>query len=405
MGSDGGQVDGEVMAAAVEDDVEVLRSLPPATMVWGYGSGVVPQARDLGEDGDAAAPAQRLRDYILVVEDARAWHAENMRRHPTHYPWWMRSAGARVVRWVQRTGAAAYFVPLLPSKRASAIGGSSVADASIKYGVIEAADLLQDLVTWRHFYIAGRLHKPAVRLPAIESTEATARAHAEALWRAQRQHNLLNATRLALLASVAEDAGASVVPLSALLERIAGLSYLSDIRFRLGLEPSDKVWRIVQPNFARFAEIYCGPIGTLAGQGLLQVVPYAGTRATSRDEPVLADPDDLLDFSPLTAPGDRGMAALSKLVNPLLALDPFQSVAERTAIVPAGPGGRLIPPDDPLTQVRPALALACLTALRRRVMWRSIAQAGKGLASAGFGRSIAYLQRKWRSGRRRGGAG
>lgn len=35
---------------------------------------------------------------------------------------------------------------------------------TIKYGVVEAATLLDDLTNWRHVYLAGRMHKPTTAL-------------------------------------------------------------------------------------------------------------------------------------------------------------------------------------------------------------------------------------------------
>ena len=42
-----------------------------------------------------------VTDFILGVEDSRAWHEANLRRHPAHYSGLARLAGPGGVAWAQ----------------------------------------------------------------------------------------------------------------------------------------------------------------------------------------------------------------------------------------------------------------------------------------------------------------
>ena len=187
-------------------------------LVFAYGSGVFQQA--------GRAPGE-MTDFIFGVDDAAAWHRENLARHPSHYSGLARAAGPdRVARLQDNTGARLYFNTLVP-------WGSG----KIKYGVATKAALLADLTHWQTLYLAGRLHKPVKLLECGPDLAVPLAA------------NLVSALRAALLllpASFTEEE---------LLLAVAGLSYTGDFRMVVG-EDRGKVRAIVTGNRKRFSELY-----------------------------------------------------------------------------------------------------------------------------------------------------
>ena len=94
-----------------------------------------------------------MLDLILSTSDSAKFHAKNVAKHPSHYPLHARAMPASAIAAIQRNyGAAMWFNPL--------VNLPSVTTRPIKYGVIETADLIEDLLHWKHFYVAGRMHKP-----------------------------------------------------------------------------------------------------------------------------------------------------------------------------------------------------------------------------------------------------
>jgi translocator assembly and maintenance protein 41 len=134
--------------------------------------------------------------------------------------------------------------PLAPlgggdSAGASGGGGGGGRRQLLKYGVMSAADLCADLLTWRHLYGAGRLHKPVATL-AADGRVAAAQAA-----------NLRAALDAALLLSPRR------LSAGALARRIVGLSYAGDVRMGLA-EDAAKVARIAAGSAAGLAALY-GP--------------------------------------------------------------------------------------------------------------------------------------------------
>lgn len=181
----------------------------------------------------------------------------------------------------------------------------------VKYGVMSVSDLLDDLVTWRHLYAAGRLHKPVVRLgeggEAKEEVAAGQRRNQDAALAAallllphrfttrQLLSTIVGACRMAFASSFKLCTavclhGGLPVPASAALRglafnwrgefmvsdapqwlaplddvfgdqflapraRCAGLSYSGDVRLGLA-EDARKVERLVSGGRAELEEVY-----------------------------------------------------------------------------------------------------------------------------------------------------
>ena len=198
-------------SAAALSQLLARQRLPAWRCAFGYGSGVIAQSNAV------VTGTPPMVDVILCVDDPVAWHSANLASNASHYSW-LGACGAAAVARVQESGAAGvYFNTLVP-----VAGGG--ADALMKYGVVAAARVDEDLRRWSSLYVAGRLHKPVVWVD--EPDEAIAAA---------RDANLRSAVGAALLTLPA------AFDERRLFAAIGALSYAGDVRFVLGSEDPDKV--------------------------------------------------------------------------------------------------------------------------------------------------------------------
>lgn len=199
----------------------VLATLPPARHAFAYGSAVLRDA--------SVSNAERALDVVVVVDDAARWHAENMEMNPSHYAGQMRASGARGVDFVsRRLGVGAHY----NSRLSDALG------RAFKYGVVGKEDLLDDMHTWRHLFVAGRMHKPHFEALGCEEVR-----RAQAL-------NIRAAARAALL-TLPESFSEGEFH-----RAVVGLSYYGDIRFIFAAEDGKKIERIAAANADEMREMY-----------------------------------------------------------------------------------------------------------------------------------------------------
>lgn len=290
----------------------------PIPFCFGYGSGVYSQG--LGQKN-----ANTQIDFIFGVENSEEWHRSNVQQNPGHYSW-LRYLGPKFLTSVQRNfGAGVYFNPYCE------INGHKV-----KYGVVELEDLKRDLENWENLYLAGRLQKP-VRI--LRKNESVAKSQEE---------NLLAAISVALLLLPEEFSEQD------LYLKIAGMSYMGDVRMALAENPN-KVKNIVKNQFQLFRKLYTP---------LLERHPF---------------PVQLQDSIP-----DSGVGPDAKGV-PMK-----QFIHEREFLLESLPprflrklGGES-KVDDP--KIRTKVATAVLTTVKKP----SFTQSAKGLFTAGLGRSLLY---------------
>lgn len=223
----------------------LIRNFFPRTVhAFGYGSGVYVQQKE--KDGE------KMIDLILVVDDALAFHEENMRQHRHHYSLPCRLGGPLFCARLQNDfGAKLFFHAFV-----------KVEGKLIKYGVIEKRWLLDDLHNWTCLYTAGRLHKPT--LPLISDDEVDD---------AQRSHNLpfALATSLLLLDEVDPRADGTA-SLSTIFQSIARISYSGDPRMDVGGEDPNKVQKLVHGNngqMERFRSLYQPALDDFSQRGFL----------------------------------------------------------------------------------------------------------------------------------------
>ena len=173
----------------------VLDVVPEVEHAFGYGSGVFGQpqasASDIGHadavrraSGDAASAPTRgtpnaMVDYVFAVRSPLEWHAENMRRNPSHYAPHLRALGpAAVVAIADRVGVGVHFNTLVPW-RGGADAGATLGPGHAthyKYGVVSLDTLCDDLTEWRSLFLAGRMQKPVAALGPDDARAAPARA-------------------------------------------------------------------------------------------------------------------------------------------------------------------------------------------------------------------------------------
>lgn len=190
---------------------------------FAYGSGVKKQT-----GYNEKAQQNAMIDLILCVDDAHAFHEENLARNPHDYSF-MRYFGTSLISNYQNFSAGVYFNTLVPIDN----------NCTIKYGVIRTNALCDDLSHWTHLYVAGRLQKPVETLipptnpKIIESLD----------------DNLDSALRLALMLLPERFSYFE------LFHEIANISYFGDFRMIFG-ESKKKVKNIVEPQMDAFLHLY-----------------------------------------------------------------------------------------------------------------------------------------------------
>lgn len=235
---------------------------------------------------------------MLVVDDAKQWHKDNMQRNPSHYSFVRWCGGASAVAWLQRnTGAGMWYhpyitiddqvqsTPLHPSHpTAPSLPSHCLPHPTqvIKYGVMQHEEFKRDFVEWNWLFVSGRFHKPVALLtPTAEADDDIMRT------------NLRYAVDCALLLLPRTFSERD------LFLTIAGLSYqgevwracsrprqstrvcthlcqrqsAGDVRFAVGAENPGKVASIVDGSYAAFQALYTGTIQRSEG---LQVIEEGG---------------------------------------------------------------------------------------------------------------------------------
>lgn len=150
---------------------KILRRFPPISYAFAYGSGVFQQA---GYDNISAPNGnQPMYDVILVVDDPISWHAQNIKMNRSDYSGisWLGLIGSRLISYIQDAyGTGVWFNPLVAIEPEYTVQG--MGNCKMKYGVISSSAFTEDLVTWNHLYISGRMHKPVRELQINASIDS-----------------------------------------------------------------------------------------------------------------------------------------------------------------------------------------------------------------------------------------
>ena len=192
---------------------EFLNERPEVVAAFGYGSGVFKQ---LGYDSKEKPQI----DLILIVNDMKLWHKENIKRNPKDYSFIGRN----------------FFLnsSLDEIKGITGITYQSNIEYKghlFKYGIIEYGDFVRHMQTWDSFYVPGRFQ--------IKSNNFIDELILQ---------NRRNACKVGLLCLNNKD-------LKDLYLTICNLSYSGDTRMKVAENPK-KVDNIVGASYDKFNEMY-----------------------------------------------------------------------------------------------------------------------------------------------------
>ncbi|XP_020813307.1 phosphatidate cytidylyltransferase, mitochondrial [Drosophila serrata] len=322
--------------------------LGSVSYMFAYGSGVKQQEgyEKVGNGNIQRPPPGTVVDLVFCVRDALGFHAENLHRHPEHYSA-LRLLGPRcVANYQERLGAGVYCNTLVP-----------LADLglTIKYGVVSEEQLLEDLLHWRHLYLAGRLHKPVTDLVNPADNPPL---------KAALDRNLLSALQVALLLLPDKFTAYS------LFHTIAGLSYKGDFRMIFG-ENKQKVHNIVNPQIRDFFSLYQPSLGQLSN---FVAVNMNGQEPGSRRPAILFEQDKSQTATAQhlhQLPGELR----KRLERNAACRGDYAEVVDHLSMVPQLP--------------------EVLQASVNDIVWRSsVTQSIKNIASAGVLKSLVYSYRK-----------
>lgn len=220
--------------------IEDLReNLPTSIAGIGYGSGIYHQK-------GYTADEKPDKDVILVVDNLHRFLTEDYQIHPEHFP---KNAGKKYgevedkdVKWFNNK-----------------IGCLKFSHNGFKFKLLitEKDALLYDLLSWKHFSLAGRLSKPIVYGSIPEEIDEAIK---------KNRDNILKAS---LLATTEEE-----ISKEELYKTISRLSYNGDIRMILSFEKRSKAEDIVDGAFEEFNQMY-GDNSLLTYNGDKIVNPYS----------------------------------------------------------------------------------------------------------------------------------
>ncbi|CAG9537769.1 unnamed protein product [Cercopithifilaria johnstoni] len=199
----------------------LLDILPLETVEYAcaYGSGAVPQ--------ESGGTFDEMIDFIIATRDSNQFHKQNLNMNPMHYSS-LRFLGYQKIAQVQRSYAARVYCNTRVSYK----------DQFIKYSVIDADDLLLDLIEWRWMYLAGRLQKHVVDIVSPSSRITSAMK--------KNRSSALQATLLLL---------PDKFSLSQFYNELISLSYRGDFRMSFG-EDKNKIRRIAEGSKTQLNQIY-----------------------------------------------------------------------------------------------------------------------------------------------------
>eukprot|EP01147_Barroeca_monosierra_P011193 gene11193-3250_t len=239
----------------------LLCYLPVTKFAFAYGSAAFPQHNHIYN-------SRTMLDIIIAVEDAEAFHSQNIRVNPYHYSYAARMIGPKNIAAIQQsTGARIYYHPYV-----------YLGDQLVKYGVISLEDIKTDLLTWETLYVSGRLHKPVAMLTSIPK-------HLQEPLKQNLRFAVFTASCLLpdrfneVFMCSFESYLHRIPSLTSLIVQfdlycaLASLSYTGDIRMGLA-ERRGKAVNIVHGNFEKFRNLYTKTMENCFGSDMVNILTH-----------------------------------------------------------------------------------------------------------------------------------
>ncbi|KAJ3186557.1 Mitochondrial translocator assembly and maintenance protein 41 [Gaertneriomyces sp. JEL0708] len=314
----------------------------PIRFAVAYGSGVFPQKGYNYQKSQPGSKEGPMVDFIFGVTHPAHWHSLNIRQNRHHYSSLALLGSGVISRVQEQTGAGIYFNPDV-----------DVAGMRIKYGVVSMDTLIRDLSDWETLYLAGRLSKP-VKILRDDARVTIANR--------KNQRSTLRTALLLLPQEFSEED---------LFLTIAGLSYRGDFRMTVGENPH-KLYNMVSTQMDLFREIY---------------------------KPIIEDLPNVTYTAPDTIQQDTDLrlqaALLQKLPKTL-----YNKIHQHHRWYLSNHGERIkmLDVEEPgLSQsiaASPDLPRYTEKSIVEIVKWPAMAQAIKGVFTAGIGRAVTYAVAK-----------
>lgn len=218
------------MNSAIVKAKNILSTFPKENFNYSfcYGSGVFKQT---GKSNNS------MIDMVFVVNDSLNFHENNLLKHSWHYSALKYLGPTSIKKFQEQWGARIYYNTLIYHPEEN---------VTFKYGVISRNDFVTDLLDWCYLYMAGRLHKPVAVIHESKDNE---------LLTALRI-NLFSAIHVALLTLPENFSELEFY------QTIANISYSGDFRMWFG-EDKNKINNIVLPQIDYFRELYSNVILSL----------------------------------------------------------------------------------------------------------------------------------------------
>ena len=197
-----------------------IEKRPEVKSAYGYGSGIFKQAGYTNKDKPQI-------DLIFVVDDLRKWHLENMKLNKKDY--------SLIGKCFFKRAA----ISKLKGKTGITYVSNIKENGSVfKYGTIEEKDLIENMETWKSFYMPGRFQKTIYPIKQSDKMKEAINKNRESVLR---------------VAKFLQDK--NEVTNKDIYVTLCGLSYLGDTRMKFAENPR-KVLNIVEGSFNELNNIY-----------------------------------------------------------------------------------------------------------------------------------------------------